>query len=159
MLDDVEVADQIEGVAHFRRGGHGLEEVAAGVSEAGDARAATRRRDLVVAGVHVDDERALRAAEDLGGRVAAAAGAEAVRDDGGGLVAQEGPHEGALLGAQHLDRGLVGAHDGRRAHQRQHARDERGEQLGGAMKEVGHRAACDRDSEAAEALLQPVDRD
>jgi hypothetical protein len=27
------------------------------------------------------------------------------------------------------------------------------------MKEVGHRAARDRDSEAAEALLQPVDRD
>src|SRR5207302_73462 len=62
VLDDVDVTDQIERVAHLGRGGHGLEEVATSVGEARDARAATRRRDLVVAGVHVDDERALRAA-------------------------------------------------------------------------------------------------
>jgi hypothetical protein len=159
VLDDVDVADQIERVAHLGRGGQRLEEMAARVRQARGTRAPAGRRDLVVAGVHVDDERPHRAAEYLGGRVAAAAGTEAIDDDGRGLVAQESPHEGAFLGAQHLDRGLVGAHDGRRAHEGQHARDQRLEQFGRAMKEVGHGAARDGDAEPPEALLEPVDRD
>jgi hypothetical protein len=65
-------------MAHLGRGGHRLEEMAAGVGQARGASAAAGRRDLVVAAVHVDDERACRAAEDLGGRVAASTGAEAV---------------------------------------------------------------------------------
>jgi hypothetical protein len=159
VLDDVDVADEINCLRRFGCGRQRLEKMAPGVRETSGARATAGRRDLVVAGVHVDDERTLRAAEHLAGGLAAAAGAEAVGDDRRGLVAQEGPHEGALRGAQHLDRRLVGADDGRGPDQRQHARDQRREQLGGAVKEVGHRAAGDRDADPPEMLLEPVERD
>ena len=130
------------------------------VCEAARAIAATFRGDLIVASVEIDHELACGVPKHARGHLAGSAGAEDVTDE---LVGEEGPDEGALGARLHLDARLVGEDDRACADALDALLDaalgEGREQLGGALKETGHRAQGDGDVDAGERLLEAVERD
>jgi hypothetical protein len=113
VLDTVDFEDEVESLLRFGRRLQRIEELAAHVRETGGALTTVDVYDGGVAGVRVDEQRALGSAEYVARRLAAAASRKLVGDK---FVGAEGPHVSALLALLDGKRGLVGEHDVARGH-------------------------------------------
>src|SRR6185295_4727342 len=131
------------------------------------ARGALSRRDLrdrVVAAVRVDDEVALRTAEDAARSLAASVTGEDERDVGVTAVvrADEGPDEAVLRLPEavvlHPHPSLVGLHHRARSDPFEDPRRDRPHDFTRSVQKLVHRRACEREAEPPEVLLEAVDR-
>jgi hypothetical protein len=71
--------------------------------------------------------------------------------------AMKGPNVSALRRSEHLDAGFVTKDEVALAHALEQACRQRREQLRVSVKEIGHRAARDGDTEPSILLLEPVE--
>jgi hypothetical protein len=164
VLHAEEIANEREGVVGvFRRGGGArLEDLASEMRPTSGPRTPVRVGDVIVPRVPIHHEGSARAAEDLGGGLAAPIDGENVEDElplARFIVAVEDPYEAALAAVLETHRGLVREHDVECRDALLEASDERTSDLGGGVNEVIHRAARDRDPQSTETLLDAVDRD
>ncbi len=151
VLDAIEAEDQTDRLLCDRRRRQCLVKVAPQVCVAGGALAARDVRDDVVAAVRVDDQRALRATEELLRRLAAPITCEDVSDVVIAVLVgrDECPHEAVLRLARaivlHQEPRLVGADDGPHSDLLDESLPQRLGQLARSVQEIVHRRASDRE--------------
>jgi hypothetical protein len=164
VLDEVELADEVEKFLGHRRRRQRLMKVATKMGVAGGPTARGDGVDDVVAAVAVDEQHSRGALKQRLRRRSRAVFGEDVGDVEAAVVvaAAEGPDEAVLrlafLVTDDAQARLVGHDDGADEHDVAKQPPERFEDLGDAVQELVHRRPRDPDALTRERLLEAVDR-
>ena len=157
-FDAIDLDDHLEDVLGLFGGGAArLEEVAAQMAHATGPLPSMDVADMIVSRVPIDQQLARGAAQELLRRLARTGRAVAIEHQS---VADEGPDEAAPAPALGLDtkRGLVGQDVGGLCDSLFESHDQRFQEPGGPVKEVGQCRARHRDSKTGQLFGLAVER-